>query len=827
MAQTQKTSIFNKLEAIREHQVVEVNNWLDGRIGDVRTIAADNEIRMLERIYKGSEGYRQKDIDIIADARVHLNRFVRNIDAFYEIFILKPDTGKIMVSTDERDEGENHSNAPYFKETLKKRELFIKDIYYSDTEHEPSMVFSIPVLGLGDSDNIIGILVIRIDLERSLFELLLHRAGMGKTGEILIVNKDALTLNELRRHRHVPLNLKIKSQTALDAAKGNTGIVETTDYRGEPVLAAYTHIPRTGWGFVAKQDIKEIYAPIHQLRKWTFAVGISTMLGVILIAFRVSGYISKPVEILQNGTEMIGAGNLDYKIVIDRKDEIGRLSRSFDQMTDNLKIITASRDILNREISERKHAEEEIIKERDNAKRYLNIARVMLVIIDADQKVNLINKKGCEILGFKKEDIIGKDWFNTFLPERQRDEVKKIFEKLMAGEIRPVEYFENPVLTKDGKERIISWHNTVITDEAGNIIGTLSSGEDVTERKLAETALKESEGRWRSLVENAPDIIFTVDREGRIIFINHIPEGLTKEDVIGTKATDYVVPEYCETVRKSIKKVFETGDNDYYEISARGPHDKKFWYSTRLGPVKDEDEVVAVMLITRDITERKQLEKEILKIEERERRHIGHDLHDNIGQQLTGISFKSQRLENKLKEKQSPEAESAASITRLIDKVKEDADHLSAGLSPVLDDMENLSTALEGLAVNAERMFNIPCFLKCDEHINIKDKAAVLHLYRIAQEALTNAAKHAGPESVGISVYKGDKKIIMAIKDDGAGISIERGKTKGMGLQIMKYRANIIGALLSVRPDVGGGTLVECIYDVRESGIKSAEKENS
>jgi hypothetical protein len=188
--QTRKTAIFDKLEAIRDLKVNEVSNWLDGRIGDVRTIAADNEIRMLERIYKGSEEYRQKDIAIIADARVHLDRFVRNFNAFYEIFILNPKTGKIMVSTDERDEGENHSNAPFFKETLKKRELFIKDIYYSDAEHKPSMAFSIPVFGLGGSDNIIGVLVARINLDASLYDLLLNRTGMGKTGETLIVNRD-------------------------------------------------------------------------------------------------------------------------------------------------------------------------------------------------------------------------------------------------------------------------------------------------------------------------------------------------------------------------------------------------------------------------------------------------------------------------------------------------------------------------------------------------------------------------------------------------------------------------------------------------------------
>jgi PAS domain S-box-containing protein len=193
---------------------------------------------------------------------------------------------------------------------------------------------------------------------------------------------------------------------------------------------------------------------------------------------------------------------------------------------------------------------------------------------------------------------------------------------------------------------------------------------EITGHMKTEKALKESEGLWRSLVENAPDIIFTVDREGRIIFINQIPEGLTAEDVLGTKSTDYVAPEYRETVRNAIQKVFESGDNGYYEIYARGPHDSKSWYSTRLGPVKHEDEVVQVMMITRDITERKQREKIILEIEQHERERIGRDLHDDLGQIFTALGFQCMGLEGKLKAKSSPEAEDAAEITKLIDNAK-------------------------------------------------------------------------------------------------------------------------------------------------------------
>jgi len=144
-------------------------------------------------------------------------------------------------------------------------------------------------------------------------------------------------------------------------------------------------------------------------------------------------------------------------------------------------------------ITERKQAEEALREERDKAQTYLDIAGVVFVVVNADHKVALINKKGCETLGFEEDEIIGKDWFDNFLPERIKNEVKTVFESLISGKAISVEYFENPVLTKSGEERTIAWHNILLKDEAGNITGTLSSGENITEKKKMETQLIQAE----------------------------------------------------------------------------------------------------------------------------------------------------------------------------------------------------------------------------------------------------------------------------------------------------------------------------------------------
>ena len=121
----------------------------------------------------------------------------------------------------------------------------------------------------------------------------------------------------------------------------------------------------------------------------------------------------------------------------------------------------------------------------------LDLVRGIIVVINADLMVGYINKYGSELLGYEKGDVVGKNWFDNFLPGRIREDLKTVFGKLMDGEIELAEYFDNVVLTKSGKEKIIGWHNTVLKDDAGSVVGTLSMGEDITERRKMDSLLEQ------------------------------------------------------------------------------------------------------------------------------------------------------------------------------------------------------------------------------------------------------------------------------------------------------------------------------------------------
>jgi len=150
--------------------------------------------------------------------------------------------------------------------------------------------------------------------------------------------------------------------------------------------------------------------------------------------------------------------------------------------------LASANNLLQMEIAERVETEQALQDERDKAQRYLDIAGVMLIIIDNEQKLRLINKKGSEILDCKERDAIGKDWCDNFVPKQVRDDVKTIISGLLNGQIERYEYYENPVIAKDGTERIIAWHNTVLYNKTGDIEAVISSGEDITNRKQAEEA---------------------------------------------------------------------------------------------------------------------------------------------------------------------------------------------------------------------------------------------------------------------------------------------------------------------------------------------------
>jgi two-component system sensor kinase FixL len=220
--------------------------------------------------------------------------------------------------------------------------------------------------------------------------------------------------------------------------------------------------------------------------------------------------------------------------------------------------------------------------------------------------------------------------------------------------------------------------------------------------------------------------------------------------------------------------------------------------------------LVAFATTERDVTERKRLERELLAIREKEQKLIGREMHDSMGQMLTGIAVKSKGLELKLKSKSLHESADAAQICELANEAIAQTRRLARMLYPVDIETGGLMSALQGLVSSTKDLLKISCQLKCNNAVPIRDPVKAQHLYRIAQEAITNAARHGKAKNIRIHLASARGKTTLKVANDGKDFPRILAKKKGIGLKIMKYRAKTIGGMLDVDRGRKGGTIVTC-----------------
>jgi signal transduction histidine kinase len=213
-----------------------------------------------------------------------------------------------------------------------------------------------------------------------------------------------------------------------------------------------------------------------------------------------------------------------------------------------------------------------------------------------------------------------------------------------------------------------------------------------------------------------------------------------------------------------------------------------------------------------DVTDRIQMEKELLEISHREQMRIGQDLHDGLGQHLTGITFLTRALEKRLAGQGLPEAAEAAEVSRLVMQALSQTRSLARGLFPVELEAKGLVAAFRELAATVEDVFGVACALDCDESVVIRDQTVATHLFRLAQEAVSNAVRHGKAKHLAVELKRAGDYLALAIRDDGQGLPKDGPKAQGLGLKIMQYRAQKVGGVLTLQSPDGGGTVVACVF---------------
>lgn len=271
-----------------------------------------------------------------------------------------------------------------------------------------------------------------------------------------------------------------------------------------------------------------------------------------------------------------------------------------------------------RDITKRKHAEQALQAEKEKAQQYFDVAEVLMIVIDANFKISLINRKGAEILGYEKEKLIGKDWFQMCIPGKNRKSLQSVFKKILSGDKHLFLYYENPVVTKGGREKTILWRNSLIKDKDGRITGVLSSGSDISIRKEIEDALYESEEKFRVISATARDGIVMIDDRGHVEYWNKAAEEIFEyptEEITGKDLHRVLAPKrYHKAYRKGIARFRSHGQGNAIgktlELHAVKKSGKEIPVELSLSAVHLKNRWHAVGII-RDITRRKQLEGQL------------------------------------------------------------------------------------------------------------------------------------------------------------------------------------------------------------------------
>lgn len=491
-----------------------------------------------------------------------------------------------------------------------------------------------------------------------------------------------------------------------------------------------------------------------------------------------------------------------------------------------------------------------------------------VVMFDRDMRYLVVSDRWAKDFCLDMSGLVGRSHYEVFpdLPEHW----KQIHQRCLAGATESSERDQLP--RADGTLDWVKWESRPWYDAQGEIGGIVLFAEVINDRVRAEDEILQARHFAESTLEAIPASIVVLDAHGTIISTNQAWNAFAEANDgtlnVGGVGTNYLAVcdaasadgvEEASRFAEGIREVMRGEASRFsIEYACHSPSQQRWFvgyvtpfagngpHSVVIAHVDVSERKRAEQVIRRlnnelekrvemrtlqlqqlneelqqQIAARKSLEKEILHISEHEKQSIGQDLHDDLGQQLAGIWLLSDLLKTSLAEKKSPEAEDAAKITTLLKDALALTRSLARGLHPVAVQAGGLVAALDELASRTSSMFRIQCRCKCPPAIDM-DNTIATHLYRIAQEAVTNAVKHGLAKEIDIELSTNPHRTVLSVKDQGKSHgrrSFDQDPDhRGMGMRIMRYRAEIIGGNLDIRrSQSGAGTAVVCAIPTPQS----------
>ncbi|MBI5643759.1 MAG: PAS domain S-box protein [Deltaproteobacteria bacterium] len=625
-----KSTVIKEMTVVAEAYEGQVYQYMEMTKRRAEDFSSDGYIK--ERLKEINKG--KKTAATLLSQHLSRNKII--IDTTIQVINIISLDGRVAASTEEGETGKDLSGETFFLKGIKGSSVTEE---YRGITGVPELIVTAPILDT-ETRKPIGVIANSILLSE-LSKLLTGEfnkelgavswaKGRHKTMEAYLVNKDKLMLTKSMYLPDSVLKQMIDTVPVQECLGSNTEISDFyVNYRGVQVAGASMCLPIMKWTLVVEMDEEEVVAPADEMLKGALLTAVIVGGLIIALYFLLLKHILRPLGKIAKASELLAGGDYDVRIPVKTSDEIGGLSGAFNRM---------ARDIKERNL--------ELNREKELARKYLDIAGVVIVALGSDERVLLINKKGSELLGRRVEDIQGLNWFDSFVPESIREDLRRRFRGFLAGE--DLSYYENPVNTVGGEERMFAWYNTVILTEDGAVTGTLSSGEDITERRRAEDALRLSEEKYRKLFEDSKDVIFIGTRDGKVVDVNPAAEdllGYTRDELLNIHIKDfYDDPAERELFKKEIERHGFVRD---FEVTLKKKDGTRIFATITANAVKDRTgNISAYRGIIHDLTRHKELESQLLQAQKMEAigqltGGIAHDF-NNI---LTAIMSSANLLE--------------------------------------------------------------------------------------------------------------------------------------------------------------------------------------
>jgi two-component system CheB/CheR fusion protein len=500
------------------------------------------------------------------------------------------------------------------------------------------------------------------------------------------------------------------------------------------------------------------------------------------------------------------------------------------------------------DLTDRKRAADLVNEARLQAENVLATVREPLLVLDDSLRVRSANASFYRAFELGPADVVDQPLFSLQAGTWNTSPLQHSFDDMLTHKSE-LNDFELSLPSQKRGERMMLLNARIIPslDERPALI--LLAIEDITDRKHAEQelktlnltledrvsrrtaeaesraallarseqALRESEARLRAIVTTAADAIITIDAQGLIESCNPATDrmfGYPANAMVGKNIEMLIlwaeIDGNMDALVRSLRTDERANRTLEREVIGRRQDGSTFPIDLALSEFHDGSRQLFTGII-RDVSERKSLQQELLSIADAEQRRIGQDLHDDIGQELTGLAMKAETLCEIVTEQQVPKRELAADIVAGLDRTRRKLRALSRGMIPVEIDSNGLVTALDELTVRLGDDHRVACVFECRGPSVEIDPRQASQLYHIAQEAITNALKHAQARNIRVSLEVLESTIKLEVRDDGVGIADGVAQPDGMGLRIMSYRAGLIHGKLNVRRDDKDGTLVSCV----------------